>query len=87
MRFRIHKCEYSTKEQISHYFGEDKTYKTTTLAMPRFKRKGITTKSVGSDIHKDQDNISSFDNGSQKDSKVMEQMTPVKKSKPDETQT
>ena len=55
--------------------------------MPRFKRKGTTTKSVDSDIHTDQDNISPSHNGSQKDSKVMEQMTPVKKSKPDETQT
>ena len=47
--------------------------------MPRIKRKGTAAKSVDSDIHTDQDNISSFDNGSQKDSKVMEQMTPVKK--------
>ena len=54
--------------------------------MPRIKRKGTSTKSVDSDIHTDQDNISSSDNGSQKDSKVMEQMTPVKKSKTDETQ-
>ena len=86
MRFRIHKCGYSTKEQISHYFGEDNTYKTRTLAKPRFKRKGTTTKTVDSAIHKDQDNISSFNNSLQKDSKLMEQMKPVKKSKTNGTQ-
>ena len=54
--------------------------------MSRFKRKGRSTKSVDSDIHIDQDNISSLNNGSEKDSKVMEKMTQVKKSKNDETQ-
>ena len=54
--------------------------------MPRIKRKGTAAKSVDSDIHTDQDNISPSHNGSQKDSKVMEQMKPVKKGKTDETQ-
>ena len=67
-----------SKNHISHNFGEDNTYKTTTLAMGR-KRKGTAAKSVDSDIHTDQDKTSISHNGSQKDSKVMEQMTPVKK--------
>ena len=55
--------------------------------MARLKRKGTAAKSVDSDIHNDQDNVLSSHNSSQKDTKVMEQMTSVKKSKPDETQT
>ena len=54
--------------------------------MARTKRKGTSTKSVESNIHTDQDNVSISHNASQKDSKVIAQMTSVKKSKPEETQ-
>ena len=50
------------------------------------KRKGTAAKSVDSDIHTEQDKTSIFHNVSDKDSKIMEQMTSLKKSKPDETE-
>ena len=79
MRLRTHECGYSTKQQKSHFFGEYKTYKTTTLAMPRLKRKGTIAKIVDSAIHKDPDRLSSIDNASHKNSTLMEQMKPLKK--------
>ena len=51
------------------------------------ERKGTAAKSVDSDIHTKQDKTSILHNVSDKDSKIMEQMTSLKKSKPDETQT
>ena len=50
------------------------------------KRKGTAAKSVDSDIHTDQDKTCISHNVSDKDSKTMEQMTSLKKSKPDETE-
>ena len=87
MWLSTNECRDSTKIQTSHFIAEYKRYKTTTLAMPRQKRKGATAKIADSDFHKDQDRLSSIEeNASHKDSTLMEQMQPVKKGKNDHTQ-
>ena len=50
------------------------------------KRKITAAKSVNSDIHTDQDKTCISHNVSDKDSKIMEQMTSLKESKPEATE-